>query len=235
MRSPASRPAPKAASASAPRLRVVVDHHRDVEPLAQLGRRGHADPAGQDRGRADGALAALVDRAREAHAGADHGLARDARVGERLDHELGGHLQALGRVVVGVERARALGEDRARQVRDGDAQVRVAEVHAHGGARRWRRRRAGSAGGRPARRRPSPAPGARRRGRRPAGRRPGSRPWNGESPVRRAMSAREIWPSSRSARITRRRLRRRSDSSEPARPGGMKSVPLERERDGPST
>src|SRR3954447_26492445 len=55
------------------------------------------------------------------------------------------------------------------------------------------------------------------------------------SPVRRAMSAREIWPSSRSARMTRRRLRRRSDSSEPARPGGMKAVPLEREMDGPST
>src|SRR3954453_5496148 len=55
------------------------------------------------------------------------------------------------------------------------------------------------------------------------------------SPVRRAMSAREISPSLRSAWMTRRRLRRRSDSSEPARPGGMKAVPLEREKDGPST
>ena len=75
-------------------VRVVVDHHRDVEALAQLGGGGHADPARQDRGGADGAVA-LVDRARQAHAGADHGLARDARVGQRLDHELGGHLEAL--------------------------------------------------------------------------------------------------------------------------------------------
>src|SRR4051794_16332418 len=43
-----------------------------------------------------------------------------------------------------------------------------------------------------------------------------------DNPVRRAMSAREIWPSSRSARITRRRFRRRSDSSDPARLGGMR-------------
>ena len=78
---------------------------------------------------------ALVDRAREAHAGADHGLARHARVGERLDHELRGHVEALVGVVVGVQRAGALGEDRARQVGHGDAQVRVAEVHADGGAR----------------------------------------------------------------------------------------------------
>src|SRR3954453_16561327 len=42
-----------------------------------------------------------------------------------------------------------------------------------------------------------------------------------DSPVRRAMSAREICPSSRNARITRKRFRRRSDSSDPARPGGM--------------
>src|SRR3954471_21857316 len=41
------------------------------------------------------------------------------------------------------------------------------------------------------------------------------------SPVRRAISAREIVPSSRSARITRRRLRRLRDSREPARPCGM--------------
>src|SRR4051812_1133722 len=54
-------------------------------------------------------------------------------------------------------------------------------------------------------------------------------------PVRRAISARLIWPSSRSARITRRRLRRRSDSSEPARPGGMESVSFERTGDVSST
>src|SRR3954451_9423606 len=41
------------------------------------------------------------------------------------------------------------------------------------------------------------------------------------SPVRRAISAREIVPSSRSAWITRRRLRRLRDSREPARPCGM--------------
>ena len=41
-----------------------------------------------------------------------------------------------GGVVVGVERAGALGQDRAREVRDRDAQVRMAEIDAHGGARR---------------------------------------------------------------------------------------------------
>src|SRR3954452_20451316 len=43
-----------------------------------------------------------------------------------------------------------------------------------------------------------------------------------DNPVRRARSAREIWRSSRRARITRRRFRRRSDSSDPARLGGMR-------------
>ena len=160
--------------------------------------------------------------------GADHGLARHAGVGQRLDHELGGHLEALVGVVVGVERAGALGEDRRREVGDRDAQVRVAEVDADGGAGAGVEARAGSAGGRPARRRREPGSG--RSTTSPSACRSATRLETVErlSPVRRAMSAREIWPSSRSARITRRRLRRRSDSSEPARPGGMESVPLER-------
>ena len=58
---------------------------------------------------------------------------------KRLDHELGGHLEALVGVVVGIERACALGEDRAGQIGDRDAQVRVAEVDADGGAGATRR------------------------------------------------------------------------------------------------
>src|SRR4051794_18976189 len=53
-------------------------------------------------------------------------------------------------------------------------------------------------------------------------------------PVRRAISARLIIPSSRSARITRRRLRRRRDSSEPARPGGMEPFSFDRVTTGSS-
>ena len=215
-------------------VRVVVDHHRDVEPAAHLGGGGHPDPAGQDRGRADRAVA-LVDRAGQAHAGADHGLAGDARVGQRLDHELGGHLEAFLRVVVGIQRAGALGEDRAGEVGDRDAQVAVAEVDADGraGARVEREQDRRAAALRAVR-----GAGLRALDHEPVGLQVGDEAGDGgaaESPVRRAISAREIWPSSRSARITRRRLRRRSDSSDPVRPGGMKSVTSDRTAAGSST
>ena len=122
-----------------------------------------------------------------------------------------------------------------REVGDRDAQVRVAEVDADGGARGGvegeQDRRAAALGAVA----PSRAPGARPPARRPAGRRRGWRPWSGAGPCGARCRRGEIWPSSRSARITRRRLRRRSDSSEPARPGGMESVALERSGDGPST
>src|SRR5829696_7062928 len=49
-----------------------------------------------------------------------------------------------------------------------------------------------------------------------------------ESPVRRAISAREISPSSRRASMTRRRLRRRSVSSDPVRPA-IRGIRTDRE------
>ena len=167
--------------------------------------------------------------------GADHGLARHAGVGQRLDHELGGHLEALaarrGRCRAG-GCARRGSSTRGPRPRRAGASGRSRRRRRR---RRWRRRRAGSAAGRPARR--TREPGSGRSTTSPSACRSATRLDTVErlSPVRRAMSAREIWPSSRSARITRRRLRRRRDSSEPARPGGMESVPLERDGDGPST
>ncbi len=116
-------------------VRVVVDHHRDVEPAAHLGLRGHADPARQDRRPAHDALAGL-DRPGQAHAGADHRGAVDAGVGERLLDELRRGVQALLRVMVGVERLRPLGQDRRGEVGHRHAQVRVAEVDPDGRAGR---------------------------------------------------------------------------------------------------
>ncbi len=116
-------------------VRVVVDGDREVEAHAHLVRGGDADPAGEDRGGADDARG-LLDRARQAHAGADHLRALDARVVERLGDELGGRVQAVARRVVGVELEAALGEDVRGEIGDRDAQVAVAEVDADGRARR---------------------------------------------------------------------------------------------------
>ena len=124
------------------------------------------------------------------------------------------------RDVVGVELELALGQDPRREVRDGDAQVVVVEVDpdrdAGGGVEREQDRRAAALvavrGGRLGALDTSPSA------------------WSSETrletvererPVRRAISAREISPSSRSASITRRRLRRRSVSSDPVRPAAM--------------
>ena len=139
------------------------------------------------------------------------------------------------RVVVGVQRARALGEDRAargrRPRRAGGEWPKSTPTAAPALASNESR-----IGGRPPWA-PYAEPGSGRSTTSPSACRSATRLETVErlSPVRRAISAREICPSSRSARITRRRLRRRSDSSEPARPGGMESVSLEREGTGSST
>ena len=168
-----------------------------------------------------------VDRARQAHARRRSPAPgrRPASV-EHLADELGGGVEALVGEVVGVEALLALGEDPRREVRDRHADVVVVEVDADRDARRRRRRRAGSAGARPGRRGRRRARGARRRARRPAARRRGWRRSSATSPVRRAISAREISPSSRSAWITRRRLSRRRVSSDPVRACGHGGYPI---------
>ena len=162
-------------------VRVVVDHHRDARGASAARRRRscRSSPAGWRSSRPCRGSRALVDRAREAHAGADHRLPRDARVGERLDHELGRHLEAFVGVVIGVERSCALGEDRAARGRTRPRADASARSRPRRRRPRSRRRTAGSAGAHPGRRGPSRAPGARPRGRRPAGRPRGWTRWSG--------------------------------------------------------
>ena len=75
-----------------------------------------------------------VHRPGQAHPGADDLVAAGARSGERLDDEAGGTRDRLRRGEVGVELLVALGEDRVREVGDGDAQVALAEVQPEGDA-----------------------------------------------------------------------------------------------------
>ena len=86
-----------------------------------------------------------VDRAREPDAGAEDRLTVDVGGGDDLVGELDGEVERAGGGLVDVERLRALGEDRARQVGDRDVDLLVAEVdaeHEAGGAvERQQRRR----------------------------------------------------------------------------------------------
>src|SRR4051794_29741779 len=108
---------------------VVLHAHDHPEPLAH--RRGgvHAHPARQDRGRADGAVAAR-DRTRDAHADAEHALAVDPGLLERALDQLRGDVEAVARGGVDVDIAPQLGEDRVREVAHDPADVAVSEVDA---------------------------------------------------------------------------------------------------------
>jgi hypothetical protein len=77
-----------------------------------------------------------MDRCGQTHAHADHLIARDLGLLERLRHERRGGVQALLRLVVDVEVDVALGEDRRGEVADRDAQAAVPERDADGGAGR---------------------------------------------------------------------------------------------------
>jgi hypothetical protein len=115
---------------------VVVEVDREVaEAAAHLGGHREALPAGQDRGRADGA-AVVVDRARERHADADHVGVAEAGLGEQLVDELGGGVERVLGVVVDVLGPHRLGEHGAREVGDGGVDAVVAEVDADHRARR---------------------------------------------------------------------------------------------------
>ena len=203
-------------SASAPRFASLSTLTGHVEPLAQLLAGGDADPAGQDRRRADHAVD-LVDRAREAEPGADHASV-DARLGEQLLDQVAARRRALlGRR--GRCRAdRALGEDRRRQVGHRDAHVVVAEVDAERGAGRGVEREQDRWAAALLSVRRAGLRALDRRGRRTAARRRGSRPSSATSPCGARSRRALIMPCARSASITRRRLSRRSDASEPSRP-----------------
>src|SRR3954463_5883007 len=108
---------------------VVVDLDRDVEAALELRGGPQADPVGQDHRRADGA-GARVDRAGQADAGADDPRAVHVGLGQNLVDHLGGGVQGAARGGVDVDLGGALGQDRARQVGERDAQVVMAEVDA---------------------------------------------------------------------------------------------------------
>ena len=131
----ASRAAPNAASASAPRLASLSTRIGTSSRLRIAATAGTPTQPGQDRARADDAVL-LPDRPGQPHPGADHLAGVDARFGEQLDHEVGRRVEPFLGGVVGVERHRPLGQDARAEVRDRDAQVAVAEVDADGGAGR---------------------------------------------------------------------------------------------------
>jgi hypothetical protein len=114
---------------------VVVEVDRQPEPRLHLGGGVEADPAGQDRLRVhEPALA--VDRARQAHAGGEHAAARDAGLLNQLGDQPGGGVERVLRGGVDLELGVALGQDRVREVRDGDPERVVAEVQADDRPRR---------------------------------------------------------------------------------------------------
>ena len=172
---------------------VVVDEDRQLEPAVHLVGGGDADPAGQDRGRAD-------DAGRRGGSGRAGTCRRRSRApastpasASTSPHELGGGVEALVGEVVGVELLLALGEDPRREVRDRARGRGGGRSRSRPRRRRTRRRRAGSAGARPGRRGRRPARSARPRARRPAARRRGSKRSSARGPCgarsRRARSA----------------------------------------------
>ena len=192
---------------------VVVDVDRQAEPRRELLRDRHPDPAGQDRGGADGA-GRLVDRARQADPRAEQPAAVDAGLGEHLVDQSDRSVERVLRVVVDVEGALRLGEDRVAEVGDRDAEQRMVEVQSQD---RAGARVEGQEHGRaPLRRSPRPRVRRARRG----GPRPSSSLTRVETverarPVRRAMSARETLPRPRTTSSTSRRLRSRSERKDP--------------------
>ena len=114
---------------------VVVEMHRQVaEAPAHLGRDGETLPAGEDRGRADGA-AVVVDRPGQRHADADHVRGAEAGLLEQVLDELGGGVERALGVVVDVLGPHRLGEHGAREVGDRGVDAVVAEVDADDRAR----------------------------------------------------------------------------------------------------
>ncbi len=155
-------------------------------------------------------------------AGAEDAIALDAGGRDDLVGELDGDVERALGGAVDVERADALGEDRAREVGDRDVDVLVAEVdaeHEAGGAvERQQRRRAALLG--------RAGPGARESScsttSPPVCRSATSvETVERDRPVRRASSARLALPRRRSASTSWRRLRSLSDSSEPEPAAGI--------------
>ena len=110
---------------------VVLDAHRQAELGLHERLRARADPAGQD-GRVPDLAAVAAQRAWKAHADAGDAVGRHADVVEQPTDEAPGQRDALVGLVVDVERLLGLGEDGVREVGDGHAHVRVAEVDADG-------------------------------------------------------------------------------------------------------
>ena len=211
-------PAPSVTSASAPRFASLsrCTGMPSRAPSSSAGRT--PGPAGQDLAGVHRARGA-VDRARQPDAGAEDARAVDLGRGEHRVGELDRDVERALGGGVDVELAHALGEDRAREVGDRDVHVLVAEVDAEHEARgavdREQRRR-------PALLRRRAASGSRSTSRPPACRSATSvETVERESPVRRASSARLALPRRRSASMSWRRLRSRSDSSEPDPDGCM--------------
>ena len=117
---------------------VVVDVHGAAEAADHLLTWVDAGPARQDRHRSD--RAAGLDRPGHAQADADDVLRLGADPAQRDAHQPFGLVQAERGRGVDVDRDGFLRDDLVRQVADGDADVRVAEVDADDQAGRTRQR-----------------------------------------------------------------------------------------------